>query len=188
MKKKILDAAFNLFCTNGFHRTTTNEIARQAGVSIGSLYSYFKDKEMILLEILDRYHEQFVLLRERSMSMLNIGSLDEKKWLRGLIQGIIAIHENSKEFNRELRALYYSNADVAKVINEQNNETIKEVKKYLRRWNKKLKSSEVDTVAIIALDFIAALVDRIVFGDNSIKKERILKAGVEGLYKILSLK
>lgn len=43
--EEILDAAANLFLTNGFERTTTNEVAERAGISIGSVYQYFENKE-----------------------------------------------------------------------------------------------------------------------------------------------
>ena len=54
-KEKIVSAAYQLFCEKGYYNTTTNEIAQVANVSIGSLYSYFKDKDTIFLEILERF-------------------------------------------------------------------------------------------------------------------------------------
>ena len=54
MKEKILSAAMQLICDMGFFETTTNEIAKAAGISIGSLYSYFSDKDTILAELLER--------------------------------------------------------------------------------------------------------------------------------------
>ena len=46
---KILDTAANLFLDKGFDGTTTNEIARRAEISIGSLYQYFDNKTQDLL-------------------------------------------------------------------------------------------------------------------------------------------
>jgi len=37
-RRQIVDAAVNLFIENGFHKTTTRQIAKAAGISIGSLY------------------------------------------------------------------------------------------------------------------------------------------------------
>ena len=39
-RRQIADAAVQLFIDNGFHKTTTRQIACKAGVSIGSLYEY----------------------------------------------------------------------------------------------------------------------------------------------------
>jgi AcrR family transcriptional regulator len=51
----ILDAAAQIFCQRGFTSATTNAIAAQAGVSIGSFYQYFSNK-LVLLEALRERH------------------------------------------------------------------------------------------------------------------------------------
>lgn len=51
----ILGAAARLFANLGYTRTTTNGIARAAGVSVGSLYQYFAGKDAIAVELLRRY-------------------------------------------------------------------------------------------------------------------------------------
>ena len=44
-KTKIIKAGLDLFYKKGFYNTNTVEIAKIIGVSIGTVYSYFKDKE-----------------------------------------------------------------------------------------------------------------------------------------------
>jgi AcrR family transcriptional regulator len=44
---EILDAALTLFADPGYERTSTNAIAAHAGMSPGSLYQYFPNKEAI---------------------------------------------------------------------------------------------------------------------------------------------
>ncbi|MFJ8263111.1 TetR/AcrR family transcriptional regulator [Rummeliibacillus sp. NPDC094406] len=44
----MIQAAVRLFKEKGFHRTTTREIAKEAGFSIGTLYEYIRTKEDIL--------------------------------------------------------------------------------------------------------------------------------------------
>lgn len=53
-REEVAAAAFEVFLKEGFHRATTREIARQAGISQGSIFSYFKDKEDILFHIFSR--------------------------------------------------------------------------------------------------------------------------------------
>tara|TARA_B100000315_G_scaffold260516_1_gene322528 strand:+ start:2434 stop:3123 length:690 start_codon:yes stop_codon:yes gene_type:complete len=47
----ILEAATRILVSSGYSAATTNAIAQQAGVSIGSLYEYFPGKEAIFSEV-----------------------------------------------------------------------------------------------------------------------------------------
>jgi len=48
---QILEAAARVFAQKGYHAATTKEIAAQAGVSEGTIYNYFHNKEDLLLSI-----------------------------------------------------------------------------------------------------------------------------------------
>ncbi len=48
-RNRILDAAVNEFANLGFENTNTNKIAARAGISVGSLFQYFENKEDIFL-------------------------------------------------------------------------------------------------------------------------------------------
>jgi AcrR family transcriptional regulator len=54
----ILVAATHILVRKGYTRTTTNEIAATAGVSVGSLYQYFPSKDAIAVELLRRNRER----------------------------------------------------------------------------------------------------------------------------------
>src|SRR5690625_4187241 len=47
-RKQIIESAITLFKDKGFHRTTTREIAKESGFSIGTLYEYVRTKEDVL--------------------------------------------------------------------------------------------------------------------------------------------
>jgi AcrR family transcriptional regulator len=53
-REHILDAAELCFARAGFHRTTMQDICREAGVSPGALYVYFASKEDLIAGIVER--------------------------------------------------------------------------------------------------------------------------------------
>ena len=53
-RKRILDAAMDVFAEFGFFRAPTQLIAERAGVSKGLIFWYFKQKDDIILEIASR--------------------------------------------------------------------------------------------------------------------------------------
>ena len=57
-RRQIVDAAVGLFIANGFHKTTTRQIARAAGFSIGNLYQYVKTKEDVLYLVCQAIHQE----------------------------------------------------------------------------------------------------------------------------------
>ena len=57
-RRQIVDAAAKLFIAQGFHKTTTRQIARAAGVSIGSLYEYVASKEDVLYLVCEFIHQE----------------------------------------------------------------------------------------------------------------------------------
>ncbi|MGW1954068.1 TetR/AcrR family transcriptional regulator [Streptomyces sp. NPDC001920] len=48
---QLLDAAASVFTTTGYTAASTNAIAREAGVSPGTLYQFFPNKEAIAIEL-----------------------------------------------------------------------------------------------------------------------------------------
>jgi AcrR family transcriptional regulator len=54
---RILDAAAHVFHEQGYSAATTNDIADEAGVSIGSLYQYFPNKDAVLVALAHQHIE-----------------------------------------------------------------------------------------------------------------------------------
>ncbi|MFV9644606.1 MAG: TetR/AcrR family transcriptional regulator [Desulfobacterales bacterium] len=55
-RHQIIDAAVRLFIQKGFHKTTTRQIARASGLSIGALYEYVSSKEDVLYMVCNSIH------------------------------------------------------------------------------------------------------------------------------------
>ncbi|PID79011.1 hypothetical protein CSA17_02780 [bacterium DOLJORAL78_65_58] len=69
----ILEAAGQILVTDGYARASTNRIARRAGVSIGSLYQYFRNKEEIFLTLLEDHRRQMQPLKAQARQDLENG-------------------------------------------------------------------------------------------------------------------
>jgi len=113
-KQLILDAALKLFVENGFHGTSTAEIAKTAGVATGTLFHYFKSKEILI--------NCLYLHTKESMLMEVSGSYDDKKsfkknikelWLKFIDFGI----NNSYMFQFIL--IFHSSPYITSLTKEQ---------------------------------------------------------------------
>jgi AcrR family transcriptional regulator len=52
-RKKIIDAAMDVFSRKGYAAANIREIAKTAGISVGGVYVYFKNKEELYKSIID---------------------------------------------------------------------------------------------------------------------------------------
>ena len=53
----ILAAAINVFAERGYHRATIRDVARESGISDGTIYNYFENKAALLMAALDPMDE-----------------------------------------------------------------------------------------------------------------------------------
>lgn len=64
-RERLIAVATELFGEQGYHQTGTEEIVRRSGVTRGSLYHHFADKEALFEEVFDRA-DQVVSARVRA--------------------------------------------------------------------------------------------------------------------------
>lgn len=58
VQRGLLTSAVRCFAANGYHATTTRDIAEGPGLSPGALYVHFPSKELVLFEIVRAGHER----------------------------------------------------------------------------------------------------------------------------------
>ena len=93
-REKIINAAKSEFVEYSFHDASINRIIKSAGISRGSFYMYFENKEDLFLYILDGY-------REEALAEI-IKRVNGKKC--DIFQMAIYIYDyvTSKDFNEEM--------------------------------------------------------------------------------------
>lgn len=68
-RKQMIQGAITLFKKKGFHKTTTREIAKESGFSIGTLYEYIRTKEDVLFLVVDAIYGE---VQSRLTTMVNL--------------------------------------------------------------------------------------------------------------------
>lgn len=113
-REQILDAAAQLFAERGYHQARSRDVAEKAGVSNGTVYNYFKNKEEILLGLLDRLNET----ANRAEQLTNLESGDFRERAEQLFSHRVGLLWKEQELlravlpellsNKELRESYFS--------------------------------------------------------------------------------
>ena len=55
-RARVLEAAKRAFAANGYSGANVNKIAAEAGISVGSMYKYFRTKEDLFLALIEDFH------------------------------------------------------------------------------------------------------------------------------------
>ncbi|WP_126428936.1 TetR/AcrR family transcriptional regulator [Brevibacillus marinus] len=108
-REQIIEAAVDLFTHKGFHKTTTREIARASGFSIGTLYEYIESKEDVLYLVCDAIHAEVeTRLREAITdqgSGLKILKMALRSFFRVMDQmsdRVLLIYQETKSLPKEM--------------------------------------------------------------------------------------
>lgn len=111
-KKMIIEAGLKLFTEKGYYKTNTAEIAKEAGVSTGIVYSYFKDKKDIFMYAMSLYLDQMYNPMMKKLETIEY-SLHLKTLLSDIIQITIESHFIRKEIHEEMMAMAHLDEDIS---------------------------------------------------------------------------
>src|SRR5262245_45140993 len=96
----ILTATARILVRDGFDRASTNRIAMEAGVSIGSLYQYFPSKEALVAALAERHCDE---MKEIIMgAMQRIWSLPVAEAVREMVTVMVRTHAVDPKLHRIL--------------------------------------------------------------------------------------
>jgi AcrR family transcriptional regulator len=99
--RAILEAAAQVFERQGYAATTTNRIAERAGVSIGSLYQYFPNKDAILVALVQQHIIESTAALQPHLQRLAAGV----RWndvLPDIVDAMVAMHALEPGLHRVL--------------------------------------------------------------------------------------
>lgn len=93
-RERILDIAQDLFCTQGYDKTSLRQIADELGFSKAAIYYHFESKEDILMALHMRIHE----FGKDALTALGEGAVSAETWASLLDQLVDQMVEHRKLF------------------------------------------------------------------------------------------
>ena len=119
MVEAVLQAAAEVFAELGYARATTNKIALRAGVSVGSLYQYFPNKDSLLAELLERHHADVHRVLDQALHRLDDPAVPFRSGIRRLLTDLVALHRANPALTRALSATVLRQSPAADDIHDK---------------------------------------------------------------------
>ena len=96
VRASILDAAEELIAKHGLHAAGLAQIAKRAGVAVGTLYNYFSDRDALIRGL---FESRRATLRPRLLAAISDGvDLAFEPRLRGFVRAVLEAFESQRSF------------------------------------------------------------------------------------------
>ena len=94
-REEILDVAARCFAERGYAAASMTEVALACGASKALLYHYYRAKEAILFDLLDRYTQRLLALIGQVEATAQRRNFDDRQALHELVRGFLLEYQHS---------------------------------------------------------------------------------------------
>ena len=120
-RTKLLISDLEMYSKKGYAKTTVDDIAGNAGLSVGVAYRYFKNKKDILLSSME-----YAFLNMEEISGTNVEDLVSGD-IRKILEKFESLHEGNKALHEELESLRHSDKDVGDLYRTFTSEALSKI-------------------------------------------------------------
>ena len=183
--REIVEAAARVFEERGYAGANTNRIAERAGVSIGSLYQYFPNKESILAVLLEQHTQEVANAVEAIRRHVAEEPHDLVGVLEHFVEDMVELHSKNPRLQHVLLDEAPRPPHLKARLQELEQAAV-ESTEILLRANPQVRVEDHRTAAYLAVQSIETLVHRfVVEPPDEVSRERFAAELVEMLVRYL---
>jgi AcrR family transcriptional regulator len=150
----LIEATARILVREGFDKASTNRIAQEAGVSIGSLYQYFPGKEALVAAVIERHNRDLMQVVRSSLAEAEAQPVEQA--LRRLVGAAIEAHRVDPKLHRVL-AEQTPRIGASENVGALGRETYGLFREYLERHSDELRTVDLGLAAWVCVTSIEAL-------------------------------
>ena len=150
----LIEATARILVREGFDRASTNRIAEEAGVSVGSLYQYYPSKEALVGAVIDRHNQK--TMRVVRGALAEVADQPVETAVRALVAVAIKAHRIDPKLHRVLTEQIPRTGRLANVA-AFNRENYVRFKAYLEAHADEVRSVDLGLAAFLCVTCIEAL-------------------------------
>ena len=185
-KARIIEAAMKLFGELGYDETNTNKIAHEAGVSVGSLYAYFRDKRDVFLSVVDAFAEISLGETEEDVREMLERDLGLEEMLDTMIRRHKARHDRHRELHKVITIQSLKDPEVFERFYGDEERAVELMRSLIDRFSDRMDIEDPEAVMFVMRTSVHHVVHELLFGEQEeINHDRVIKQLVRMLYRFL---
>ncbi len=157
----ILEAGARVFAEVGFAHGSTNRIAQTAGVSVGSLYEYFPNKDAILVALAERRVEEMMCEVQGRLDSSHATGESLDSLLQSFVLAMLVAHEQAPGLHRAVFSETPHPPDLHACVLRMEESLAHTLEALLRR-SPEVRLRDSDTAAHLVVQTVEALTHRFV--------------------------
>lgn len=151
----IVEATARVLAAHGYAATSTNLIAAEAGVSVGSLYQYFPNKEALIVAVHERHLDQIRQVMDAILGGCRTGTLAD--YIAAMVRAALAAHLVDPRLHRVLE-YEVPFVETAEDHGEMSRSAHARVRAWLEEWRDVIAPTNLDLAAWVILQTTQSLV------------------------------
>lgn len=178
----ILEACSRLLISEGFYSITTDKIAKEAGVSIGSLYQFFGNKESVVQAVVKNLIEEDK--RSITEKMRSISPLPPEQRIKAMIEMAVETIRHNSDLRAKLTTIQYYVAEA-----DYMSESIRFYQEVVRYNLPTMPGRDMEKVSYIVVNAFIGLVNNMsIDKPDAIHDPALIKELHQLFFKYLDLK
>jgi AcrR family transcriptional regulator len=142
----ILEATTHILVEEGYDKANTNRIAERAGISIGSLYQYFPNKESLLTALMEQHAQEMAELVATKLDRLFDSPLEIA--IPEIITAVVAAHAINPRLHQVLSD-EIPRSERSPQMQQANERITALLRAYLERWRDLIQPQNIDLTVFI---------------------------------------
>lgn len=184
-REKLVAAAQTAFSRDGYATTTARSITDLAGVSYGTFYNYFEDKDVLLRELAQT---RFAGIRQTALALVEADQDDvahDAEAIRGRLQAVVELvtvyHREDPGLHAVLTERRHADPELEAMTDAAERALVERIALLLKTWGH---DGDVEATAFVLFGLVEGSIHAHVLGAATVDDSRLTRALVDALYRI----
>lgn len=184
-KARIITAARRLMNHLDYDAVTTNRIAGDAGVSVGTFYSYFKDKRDVFLEVIRQYSEDAFGEMIAHIQEMEQGPARLEEVVRRLILVAKKRHDHEKGLHKQMIVQSIRNPEIQELaLMEGPADSL--IREIFKQYADQIDVKDVDAAIFLVTTCVEEMIHHLILYGSEISEERVFEELSRMVYRYLA--